>query len=307
MAEAGPAADICRRGPKGCVCWYGDAIAAETDLQSGASPAGSDDGSGRSVASILHLPSPRVFASHALPTIVETVVGPGVLFYIVLVTGGFKGALIAALVWSYLAAARRWVRRERIPASLVLSLTLLTARTIVSYATGSAFLYFIQPTASTFLVALAFLVTAVIRKPVIEKMARDFCPIDPELFKRPFLRRFFLRLSLLWACVLFVNAGAVLYFLFVSSVQGFVVQRALISGAINAVGIAISAVWFSRTMRGAGITVRWSGSLDQADDTAATAAALGTATAFETATALGTATALETATAAAETLDRAAD
>jgi hypothetical protein len=226
------------------------------------------------VASILHLPSPRVFFSHAMPAIVESAIGPGVLFYAVLVLGGFKGALIAALAWSYLAAGRRILRRERIPASLVLSLTLITARTVVSYATGSAFLYFIQPTASTFLVALAFLVTAVIRRPVIEKMARDFCPIDPELFKRPFLRKFFLRLSLLWAMVLFVNAGAVLYFLLVSSVQGFVVQRALLSGAINAVGIAISAVWFVRTMRRGGITVRWSGaSLEPALEPAESAAA----------------------------------
>ena len=285
MAGGEGADDGCRRGPNGCACWYVGDIAAESHAESGASTAGPDAGSGNSVASILHLPSPRVFVSHAMPPIVESAIGPGVLFYLVLVTGGFKGALIAALVWSYLAAARRFVRRERIPASLVLSLTLITARTIVSYATGSAFIYFIQPTASTFLIALAFLVTAVIRRPVIEKMARDFCPIDPELFKRPFLRRFFLRLSLLWAFVLFVNAGAVLYFLLVSSVQGFVVQRALISCAINAVGIAISAVWFMRTMRRGGITVRWSGSLEpvlaaeaagEAGDAARSAAAAAT-------------------------------
>ena len=265
----------CARGRKWCGCWYVAPIAGDS-LEGSQQAAVGSEHHGADVASILHLPSPRAFASHALPAIVESAIGPGVLFYLVLVTGGFKGALIAALVWSYLAMARRWVRRERVPASLVLSVSLLTARTVVSYATGSAFLYFIQPTASTFLVALAFLVTAVIRKPIIEKMARDFCPIDPELFKRPFLRRFFMRLSLLWALVLFVNAGAVLYFLFISSVQGFVVERAVISAAINGVGIAISAVWFIRTMRGAGITVRWSGSLEPAtvaaavpDDTAA--------------------------------------
>ena len=246
--------------PTGCGCWYRGEIA-------GQSPEGTQhqapdaEHHGGGVASILHLPSPRAFVSHALPTIIESAVGPGVLFYLVLVIGGFKGALIAALVWSYLAAARRWVRHERIPASLVLSIGLLTARTVVSYATGSAFLYFIQPTATTFLIAVLFLVTAFVRRPFIERMAHDYCPIDPELFKRPFLRTFFLRLSLLWAIVLFVNAGTVLYFLLVSSVQGFVVERALISIGINGVGIALSAVWFVRTMRGAGITVRWSGSM----------------------------------------------
>ncbi|HXX91724.1 MAG TPA: VC0807 family protein [Acidimicrobiales bacterium] len=263
MAEAGAGVlDTCRRGPNGCSCWYLDPIAG--DSREGAQQAAPEtEQSTGSMASILHLPSPRAFVSHALPAIVESAIGPGVLFYLVLVTGGFKGALIAALVWSYLAAARRWVRRERIPASLVLSMVLLTARTVVSYATGSAFLYFVQPTATTFLVAFAFLVTAIVRRPFIERLARDFCPIDPELFKRPFLRRFFLRLSLLWALVLFVNAGTVLYFLFVSSVQGFVLERALISMAINGAGIAVSAFWFVRTMRGAGITVRWSGSMPE--------------------------------------------
>ena len=227
--------------------------------------------------SVLHMPSPRAFLSHALPPIIESAIGPGVLFYLVLVLGGFKGALIAALAWSYLATARRWVRRERIPASLILSAGLLTARTIVSYATGSAFLYFVQPTATTFIVAVVFLVTALYRRPFIERLAQDFCPIDPELFRRPFLRRFFLRLSLLWAIVLFINAGAVLYFLLVSSVQGFVIERAAISGVLNGTGITVSACWFVRTMRCAGITVRWSGSMPSAEpgDTMATASATG--------------------------------
>jgi intracellular septation protein A len=226
------------------------------------SPVLTEDGHlGGATSSVLHLPSLRAFVSHALPPIIESAIGPGVLFYLVLVLGGLKGALIAALAWSYLATARRWVRRERIPASLLLSSVLLTARTIVSYATGSAFLYFVQPTATTFIVAIVFLVTALYRRPFIERLAQDFCPIDPELFKRPLLRRFFLRLSLLWAIVLFVNAGAVLYFLLVSSVQGFVLERAAISGLLNGAGIAVSACWFVRTMRCAGVTVRWTGSM----------------------------------------------
>jgi intracellular septation protein A len=261
-AEVSTGADVGGRGGKPYAHWYPGPIAGDAGAPSGtdqAAPGTDHDGGG--VASILHMPSPRAFFSHAMPAIVESAIGPGVLFYIVLVIGGFKGALIAALVWSYLATARRWVRRERIPASLVLSAVLLTARTVVSYVTGSAFLYFVQPTATTFLVAIVFLVTAVARRPFIERLAHDFCPIDPELFRRPFLRRFFLRLSLLWAIVLFVNAGTVLYFLLVSSVQGFVLERALISVVLNGVGIALSAAWFVRTMRRAGVTVRWSGSM----------------------------------------------
>jgi intracellular septation protein A len=212
---------------------------------------------GAGMAHTLHMPSPRAFVAHALPAVAEGIVGPAVLFYLVLVTAGFRGALIAALVWLYLAAARRWVRRERIPASLLLGVVLLTARTGVAYATGSALLYFVQPTATTFLVGAVFLVTAVARRPLIERLAHDFCPIEPEVFEQPFLRRFFLRLSLLWAMVLFANAGTVLYLLLESSIRGFVVERTLVSTGLNVLGIAVSVLWFARTMRRAGVTVHW--------------------------------------------------
>ena len=215
--------------------------------------------SGIRMAQVLHMPSPRAIATHALPAIAEGVVGPFVLFYLVLATFGFRGALIAALTWSYLAAARRWVRREKIPATLLLGMVLLTARTVIAYVTGSAFLYFVQPTATTFLIGAVFLVTAVARRPLVERLARDFCPIDADTLGQPLLQRFFLRLSLLWALVLFANAGTVLYLLLESSIRGFVVERTLISSGLNLMGIVVSVVWFKRAMRGAGIDVRWSG------------------------------------------------
>jgi Protein of unknown function (DUF3159) len=208
---------------------------------------------------VLHLPSPRAFLLHALPTVLESVVGPAVLFYLLLVTVGFKGALIAALVWSYLAAARRCLRRERVPASLLLGLVLLTARTVIAYITGSAFLYFVQPTVATVFVGALFLATAVVRRPLIERLARDFCPIEPEVLANPLLRRFFLRLSLLWAAILFANAGTVLWLLLESSIRGFVLERTLVSLCLNLLGISVSVAWFARTVRAAGFTLRWGG------------------------------------------------
>jgi hypothetical protein len=195
---------------------------------------------------------------HALPALIESTVGPGLLFYVVLLVSGFRGAIIAALVWSVLAALRRVVRRERLPAILLLSLGLLMARTVVAYATGSAFLYFVQPTASTFLVAALFLVSVVARRPLAERFAHDFCPLDPAVLVRPFVRRFFLRVSLLWGVVLATQAGFVLWLLLVSSLRAFVVERQVVSSVITAAGIAISVLWFVRVMRRAGVAVRFS-------------------------------------------------
>jgi Protein of unknown function (DUF3159) len=226
-------------------------------LAPGAEGGGEDDGGDN----ILRLPSLRAVARHAMPALLESTIVPGALFYLVLLLDGFDGALIAALAWSLLALGRRLVRRHKVPSVLVLSVVLVGARTVVAYATGSAFLYFIQPTASTFLVAVVFLVTAVARRPIIEKLARDFCPLDPEMFARPFVRRFFLRLSLLWFVVLATQAGFIMWLLLESSVRAFVLERSLVSAVLTLGGIVLSTLWFVRVMRGAGLTVHFSGAL----------------------------------------------
>jgi len=216
------------------------------------------EGAGHHVLQVLHLPSPRAFARHALPSLVESTIGPAALFYVVLVTAGFKGALIAAVGWSYLAAFRRVLRRERVSGMLLLGLVLVSMRTAIAFATGSAFIYFIQPTMGTFLVAILFLVTAMARRPLIERLANDFCPFDPEFMKSEFLRRFFLRVSLLWAVVLTTNAGFVLMLLLRSSLKAFVIERTVATSVLTVGGVVLSVLWFVRSMKKHGIAVRFS-------------------------------------------------
>src|SRR5487761_1583811 len=125
----------------------------------------------------LALPSPRATLVHALPLVVEAVVAPLVLFYLVLVTAGFRGALVAALAWSYLALGRRLKEGERVSTMLALGTVLLTVRTVVSFITGSAFVYFAQPMATTIVIALVLVGSAAIGRPFTQRFAHDFCPI----------------------------------------------------------------------------------------------------------------------------------
>ena len=212
-------------------------------------------------ASVLELPSARAALRHSLPALVEGVVAPFALFYVVLVTAGVTGACLAGLGWSYLALVRRLVRRERVPAVLVLGAVTLSFRTGVTLATGSTFLYFAQPTAGTALLALVFLGSAVARRPFIEHLAGDFCPLDPAVVARPAVRRFFIRLSLLWAFVLLANAGCVMWLLLTTSLHAFVIARALVSWVLTGGTIGISVAWFVRSMRRADIEVRFGGVL----------------------------------------------
>jgi hypothetical protein len=75
------------------------------------------------------------------------------------------------------------------------------------------------------------------------------------------VRRFFLRLSLLWFVVLATQAGFVMWLLLESSVRTFVLERSLVSAVLTVGGIVLSTLWFVRVMRSAGLTVRFSGAL----------------------------------------------
>ena len=206
----------------------------------------------------LVLPSPRAAVRHAWPVVLEAVVAPLALFYLVLVTAGFRGALVAALAWSYLALGRRLARGERVSTLLALGTVLLTVRTVVSFVTGSAIVYFAQPMAGTVVTALVLVGSAVIGRPFTQRFAHDFCPIDPEILARPSVKRFFVRVSLLWATVLMLNTGVVLWLLISSSLQAFVLERTAVTWGLTALAVFLSITRFVATMRRDGITVEWS-------------------------------------------------
>jgi hypothetical protein len=207
--------------------------------------------------SLLLLPRPRKVLRHALPVLLEGVVGPLVLFYLLLVLSGFRGALIAALSWSYLALGRRLLKGERVSMLLLFGTILLTMRTVVAFITGSAFLYFAQPTAGTIVISLALLASAALGRPFTQRFAHDFCPIDPAIMRRPLVRRFFIRISVLWASVLMLNAGLVFWLLVSSSVRSFVLERSAVTYGLTAIAIFFSITGFMAMMRRDGITVEW--------------------------------------------------
>jgi hypothetical protein len=207
--------------------------------------------------SLLLMPPPRRALRHALPVVLEGVVGPLIVFYMLLVLAGFRGALIAALTWSYVALARRLLKRERVSMLLLFGTVLLTLRTVVAFVTGSAFLYFAQPTAGTVAISIALLVSAMVGRPFTQRFAHDFCPMDPAIMKRPLVRRFFIRISVLWATVLMLNAGLVFWLLISSSLRSFVLERSVVTYGLTAIAIFISISGFMGMMRRDGITVQW--------------------------------------------------
>ena len=140
---------------------------------------------------------------------------------------------------------------------LLLGTVLLTMRTAVAFITGSSFVYFAQPTAGTIVISLALLASAVLGRPFTQRFAHDFCPIDPAIMRRPLVRRFFIRISVLWASVLMLNAGLVFWLLVSSSLRSFVLERSAVTYGLTAIAIFFSITGFMAMMRRDGITVEW--------------------------------------------------
>lgn len=206
---------------------------------------------------VIELPSIRSLVENAGRVLLEATVIPLGLFYLFLHFVGVWGAVAAALAWSYTGIVRRLVTHQPIPGMLLLGALLLTARSIVTVLTGSMFLYFLQPTLGTFLVAGLFLASVPLGRPLTERLARDFCPMPEGLLGTQRLRTFFLRISLLWGLVYCTNGAATLWLLLTRSVGEYLLVKTVASASLTALAIGASYLWFRWSMRHEGIVLRW--------------------------------------------------
>ena len=200
------------------------------------------------------IPPFRVIARHALPRVVEGAVVPTLLFVTLLRLGGPSWAIAGGLVWSALLMGFRLIRRQRIPTIVLLGLGALALRTALALAAGSGFVYFLQPTLGTAAVGCVFLASAMLGRPVILRLARDFCPLPDDVMDHGHLRRFFLGISVLWGAVQLLNAGLTLWLLLSQSLGTFVVVRTTVAYTLTGTAIAISVLWFQRIRRGPAVT-----------------------------------------------------
>jgi hypothetical protein len=151
-------------------------------------------------------------------------------------------------------ACRSLLESALIP--LLLTTALLVVRTVVGLATGSTFLYFLQPTAQNFVFALALLATLGLDRPLLAKLADDFCAFPAAFSAHPQIRRFFRRISLLWAVVFLANGGMTLGVLATQTVGNFLIVSTAGSYSLVAAGIGLSLWWFRRSLARHGISLR---------------------------------------------------
>jgi hypothetical protein len=192
------------------------------------------------------LPLLLAVARRGLPNLAESTLVPAILFFVVLTTVSAGFAMGAVLVWAYAAILRRVVRGTRIPAILLLATLGLTVRTLVGLISGSTFAYFLQPVATTVALATVFLGSALIGRPVIARLAHDFCPIAPEIADRPAILRLFGGLTVLWAGVHLLTAATTLTMLITMPVAMFVAVKTVACFGISVAAVVITIAWALR-------------------------------------------------------------
>lgn len=204
----------------------------------------------------IDLPSFRNLVVGGGRHLLESTLVPAGLFYLLLTLVSFDSGVIAALCWSVVVIVTRLVMRKPVPAVLWLTSALLIARTALGLATGSAFLYFLQPTLQNFVIASLFLVSAPFNKPLLARLAGDFCSFPDTLSGHPGMRRFFQRVSVLWALVFAVNGSVTLVMLAKATVGNFLMVSTAGSYSLVALAIVGSLLWFRRSLRSEGIVLR---------------------------------------------------
>ncbi len=204
------------------------------------------------------IPNLRDAVRHALPNIVEGKLVPVVVFVVLLEITGSTWALLAALAWSLSSIGYRRATGRRVPGLVVLSAVALVARTVAALASGSMFVYFIQPTVTTVVVGVAFMVSVAIGSPLALKLACDVLPFDDSTTSHPLVRQFFVRLSVLWALTSMVNASITIWLLVTQSTTTFVLVKSVLGPSTAGVTIAIAAVWFKLTLMRSKTPLVWS-------------------------------------------------
>ncbi|REF00108.1 VC0807 family protein [Thermomonospora umbrina] len=194
---------------------------------------------------------PRLTAMlwHALPRFVEGVIAPVAVFYAAFALLGLNGALIAAVVWVYGGIGWRLARGHGVPGMLVLAALGVTVRAALAAVTGSPVVFFLQPTLGTLLVSMTFLASVPLRRPLAQKIATDMVPMPEAFLGHERVRRFFLRISLLWSLVFLVNAAVSLWMLFHESIGTYLWVRTGLVAVLGAAAVAVSVLGFRRCLR----------------------------------------------------------
>jgi hypothetical protein len=206
---------------------------------------------------LIVMPGWRPIVRQVLTRVVLVSLLPMAVFYTTLSMYGVRAAALVTASLYYVGLLSRVIRKKPVLAAALLGAGLLALRTIIVFLTGSAFIYFLQPVAGTVAVATAFAATALAGRPVLERLAHEFCPIAPELSDHLRSARFFSWLSLVWTVTYGINAVGTVWLLTTSSLHGFILIKAFVGPLLTSTAALITFLLFRGTVRRRNLRITW--------------------------------------------------
>jgi hypothetical protein len=187
-----------------------------------------------------HRPKLGKIIKHLALSLLMANVIPSILFFLCLRAGNVWTALVAALVWCYGAMAWRIGTKRPISGLLLISMIGLTAKTVLAVASGSTFVYFLQPAVTDGIVATLFLVSLATARPIVARLAADFYPMNDDVAGRPAIQKLFWRLTLFWSTLCFAKSIATVFMLENMSTVTFVEAKSIFVLAVVIGGTAVT-------------------------------------------------------------------
>jgi hypothetical protein len=187
-----------------------------------------------------HRPKLGKIIKHLALSLLMANVIPSLLFFLCLRAGNVWTALIAALVWCYGAMAWRIGTKRPVSGLLLISMIGLTAKTVLAVASGSTFVYFLQPAVTDGVVATLFLLSLATARPVVARLAADFYPMNDDVAGRPAIQKLFWRLTLFWATLCFAKSIVTVFMLENMSTVTFVEAKSIFVLAVVIGGTAVT-------------------------------------------------------------------
>ena len=186
----------------------------------------------------------------------ETIFVPTVLLYVLLHTVGLVAGLSAVLGWCALTVTVRWLSGRHLPGTLLVCVGMLCARAALALVLSSALVYLIQPVIGSVLMAVLFVGSALIGRPITMRLAHDFVALPVHLLQHQGMRRMFTQIALLWGLGRLVDAGMSLGFLHLGFDAGLL-SRGLFSTVLTTLMVACCVAWGYRCIRRLpGVTLR---------------------------------------------------
>jgi len=130
-----------------------------------------------------------------------------------------------------------------------------TVRAAVAFATGSTFLFLVQPIIGSAAMALVFLGSAAVGRPITATLARDFVHVPAHVGERRRVRRMFRDVALLFGLGRLCDATVSLLLLH-HSVDAGLLGRGVISPVLTALTIGACAAWGWRALHRDGVSIR---------------------------------------------------